>query len=308
MIALPDPNTISRPYRGLSLQDVAVDLDDTDAVTTYLMGREVYRRTRWLLLRNDARLALVEVRTADTLPLFAPVVELRVLAGPGRTTWLEDATIDVGNATALANAVDRVLSPNVDAYAVQGRYEHVNVIWRPEPVRVTVTEVIPPEPAKLYEMARAAIDFDEDLPPIDLVLDAVDLRELAREHRAPAYLLPCRGSGVDLPGDVAFLDTHPPARQDWLLVGCARSQQFHRHFYGSEAQQVDFCPSLRATDHLIGRVLTKCCMLERGVERHKDVVVVPWGSTLDEVRLALRLLNDLGPVAEDGHLGAARTV
>ncbi|MFC7504128.1 hypothetical protein [Nocardioides sp. GCM10030258] len=277
-------------------------------MTAFLMGREVYRRTRWLLLRNDARLALVEVRTANEAPLLAPVVQLRVLSGPARTTWLEDATVDVGSATALAKAVELALSPDVDAYAVQGRYEHVNVIWRPEPVRVTVTEVIPPEPAKLYEMARAAVAFDEDLPPIDLVLDAVDIRELAREHRAPVYLLPCRGSGVDLPGDVAFLDTHPPAREGWLLVGCGRSQQFHRHFYGTDARQVDFCPSIRAADHLTGRVLTKCCMLERGVERHGDRVVVPWGSTLDEVRLALRLLNGLGPVAETGPLGSARTV
>jgi hypothetical protein len=52
-------------------------------------------------------------------------------------------------------------------------------------------------------------------------------------------------------------------------------------------------------------VLTKCCLLERGVEQHGNEAVVPWGSTLDEVRLALRMLTDLGPVVESPRQGSA---
>jgi len=36
-----------------------------------------------------------------------------------------------------------------------------------------VTEVVPPELAKLHAQAREVVEFDEDLPPVRLVLDAV---------------------------------------------------------------------------------------------------------------------------------------
>ena len=51
------------------------------------------------------------------------------------------------------------------AYVVQGRFEHVNFIWRPAPLPVLVTEVIPPHPPKLLAMAEQVVGYDEDLPP-----------------------------------------------------------------------------------------------------------------------------------------------
>ena len=120
------------------------------------------------------------------------------------------------------------------AYVVQGKFEHVNFIWRPAPVQIRVTEVIPPHPPKLLAMAEQVVAYDEDLPPIDLILDAVDVTELVAANPAPHYLLPCRGSGVPAEGDVSFLDTHPPYHDDWLLIGCERSRQFHNHFYLTE--------------------------------------------------------------------------
>ncbi|HYY80921.1 MAG TPA: hypothetical protein VFD04_17335, partial [Actinomycetes bacterium] len=91
-----------------------------------------------------------------------------------------------------------------------------------------------------------------------------------------------------LDAPVEFLDTHPPQRRNWLLLGCERSMQFHRHFYGDEPPQVDLCPRRRGAAG--GRTLTKCCLLDRGVEVDGDAVVVPWGANLDEVRAALRRL------------------
>ena len=127
---------------------------------------------------------------------------------------------------------------------VQGKFEHVNFIWRPAPVQVRVTEVVPPHPPKLLAMAEQVVAYDEDLPPVHLVLDAVDVQRPGRaNHRRRAYLLPCRGSGIRRPaGRSSFLDTHPPYQQDWLLIGCERSRQFHQHFYRTEPRQVDLCP------------------------------------------------------------------
>lgn len=306
MIPLPEPNALTRPYRGLSVQDVDVPLSDESAILDYLVGRDSYRRTEWLLLRNGDEHALVEIRKESYEPLMSPIIEARVLAGPDRTVWIDEPRTDVGNATAMAAAAALFGRTDADAIAVKGRYEHINVIWRPTPVRIVVTEVVPPEPAKLLEMARQAMAFDDELPPIELVLDAVDIRVIAADNPAPQYLLPCRGSGVDLPAPVEFLDTRPAESADWLLIGCERSMQFHRNFYGTDPQQVDLCPHRRSAQIDEGTlVLTKCCLLERGVEQHGNEAVVPWGSTLDEVRLALRLLTKLGPVAEAPRQGSA---
>jgi hypothetical protein len=166
--------------------------------------------------------------------------------------------------------------PGARASVVLGRFEHVNFIWEPAPVAVRVTEVVPPEPPKLLAQAHQAVAYDEDLPPVRLELDAVRVEELAAAHPAPAYLLPCRGSGTQLGAPVEFLDTRPV--------------QFHRHFYGDEPVRVDLCPRTRAAAVPSGATLTKCCLLERGLEVDGDTAVVPWGANLDEVREGLRKL------------------
>jgi hypothetical protein len=305
VIPAPPPNTITRPYRGLSVQEVGVPLTEPE-LTAFLLGREVYRRTDYLVLRNGGATALVAVRKASALPLFSPVVEARVLAGPTDVISIDSPGTDVGNATALAAAAREHHRPGALAYVVRGRYEHVNFLWRPAPVRIRVTEVVPPEPPKLLAMAEQVLAYDEDLPPIELIRDAIDIRELAADHPAPRYLLPCRGSGVEVGAEVAFLDTRPPRRPGWLLVGCERSAQFHRHFYGDEPPRVELCPRRRLyEDPAAFPTLSKCCLRERGVEVEGPAAIVPWGANLDEVRLALRLLTGVGPPESSAVTAAA---
>ncbi|ABL79422.1 MULTISPECIES: hypothetical protein [unclassified Nocardioides] len=293
MISDPLPNLITRPYRGLSVQEVDVELSEA-ALGDLLLGRDVYRRTEFLLLHRGDQWALLAVEKVSTVPLFSPVVGVRLLAGPEQVLMIDSPGTDVGNASALAAVAAEHLREGVLAYAVRGRFEHINFIWQPEPVVIRVTEVVPPWPAKLLTMAQQVVDFDEDLPPIRLELDAVDIGSLAEANPAERYLLPCRGSGVDLPGEVDFLDTRPPTRRDWLMLGCERSLQFHRHFYGDEPARVDLCPRRRVdTDGQGTLTLSKCCLLERGVEVEPGTAIVPWGSNLDEVRVALRRLVGL---------------
>jgi hypothetical protein len=289
VIAEPEPNTITRPYRGLSVQDVDVPLS-AEEIGGLLRRREIYRRTAFLVLRNGGQTALVAVRPEDPGRLFSPVAELRMLSGPATTAWIDEPAADVGNATSLAAAALAGHRDGVLAYVVRGRFQHVNFIWRPAPVPVRVTEVVPPHPPKLFAMAEQAVGYDEDLPPVDLVLDAVDVGELIAANPASHYLLPCRGSGVPTGQDVSFLDCHPPFRRDWLLIGCARSREFHQYFYGARPRQVDLCPKARSAGPDGTRVLTKCCLLERGIGVDGPTAVVPWGANLDEVRAALRAL------------------
>ena len=297
-IELPDPNTITRPYRGLSVQEVDIALTPA-AIEDLLSGREIYRRTAYLALRSRGQTALVAVRPEHPDRLFSPVAQLRVLSGPDTTAWIDAPETDVGNATSLAAAALAQHREGLLAYLVQGRFEHVNFIWRPAPVPIRVTEVVPPHPPKLLAMAEQVVSYDEDLPPVSLVLDAVDVPELVAANPAPHYLLPCRGSGLPADPRVSFLDCHPAYQADWLLIGCERSRQFHEYFYGSQPRRVDLCPKARighqpsAATGAGSRVLTKCCLLERGIEVSGSTAVVPWGANLDEVRAALRALCGL---------------
>jgi hypothetical protein len=308
VIPEPPPNTITRPYRGLSVQEVDIPLTPA-AIEDLLSGREVYRRTSFLVLRNDGQTALAAVRPADPDRLFSPVAELRVLSSPATTMWVGSPGTDVGNASALAQVARAHHRDGVRAYVVQGRFEHVNFIWRPAPVRVRVTEVIPPHPPKLLTMAEQVVGYDEDLPPVELVLDAVDVQDLMARHPAPRYLLPCRGSGAAAGNGVSFLDTHPPYHDDWLLIGCERSRQFHEHFYAAQPRRVDLCPKARtreAASQPAVPVLTKCCLLERGIEVDGATAVVPWGANLDEVRAALRALCGVPPAGVPALKGTGR--
>jgi hypothetical protein len=294
MIPEPEPNTITRPYRGLSVQEVDIPLTP-EAIEGLLSRREIYRRTTYLALRSQGQTALVAVEPADPGRLLSPVAQLRVLSGPDTTAWIDAPEADVGNATSLAAVALAHHRNGLLAYLVQGRFEHVNFIWRPAPVPIRVTEVVPPHPPKLLAMAEQVVGYDEDLPPISLALDAVDVPELVAANPAPHYLLPCRGSGLPANSQVSFLDTHPDYHPDWLLIGCERSRQFHQHFYGTQPRRVDLCPKARVAQAAPGdpacpRVLTKCCLLERGIEVSGSTAVVPWGANLDEVRGALRAL------------------
>jgi hypothetical protein len=270
-----------------------VDFQLTEAsILDHLIGREVYRRTDFLALRNGADTAVVMVAKQSLEPLFSPVTDALVISPPDDTAYVEDPSVDVGNATALA----RVAVPGKLATVVVGMFSHVNFLYRPAPIRIRVTEVVPPHPPKLLTQAAQVVAFDEDLPPVDLVLDAVAIDDLVAANPAETYLLPCRGSGAAPDGArLAFLDTRPAGREDWLLIGCERSLQFHRHFYGDEPPQVDLCPRARlaadpefaTSDEL---ALIKCCLLERGIEVDGRCAVVPWGANLDEIRTGLRTL------------------
>src|SRR5258708_37905936 len=129
----------------------------------------------------------------------------------------------------------------------------------------------------------------------------------------PAASLPPSGSlgrcggwgGARRGAGVAYLDQRP-TRQSWTLVGCARSRQLHRWFYGDpEPPTVDLCPRAVAARSGSGvPTLTKCCLLEEDVVRDGNCVVVPWGASLDEVR---RGLTEVALLSEPAWTPAGRT-
>jgi len=281
--ALPERNLVPGRYRGVAVARVDVDLT-AETLTGYFLGREVYRRTRFVVARNGSDTAVLRVAKPPGDNLFQPVTRVDVLALPAETRYVVSPQTDTAIPSGLAEAAQR-LAPGVRAVAVEGRYQHVSLIIGPDPLRVVVREIVPPRPAKLLDQARRLLDIIDALPPMTLVPEVVDVERLAASVDTPAVLMPCRGSGGDVPGmAVQYLDERPE-RQDWTLVGCARSRQIHQWFYGSPAPGIDLCPFSRGEPD--GPTLTKCCMQEEHVVEGSTWVSVPWGSSLDQVRDAL---------------------
>jgi len=270
----------------VSVSSVDCALDEP-SLRRHFLGREVYRRTRFLVVRNGEETAVVAVQKSSGDPLFSPVTALELLAGPAECVYLEEPEVDTAVPSALAQVATR-RAPGVRGVVVQGRYGHVSFILDPDPLRVTVREVAPPYPPKLVDQTRRVLDLAEHLPPIELVPDVVELDDLARTRPSESYLLPCRGGRVSVEGaGTDYLDEHP-AQRPWTLIGCERSQQIHEWFYDERAEQVDICPRKRAGG--TGAVLTKCCLLESGIEVEDGRVVVPWGASLSQISEGLTAL------------------
>jgi hypothetical protein len=283
-------NLVPLPYRRVSVQRHDGPLTER-ALAAHFLGREAYRRTDFVVLRSaEGQTAIIAITCADREPLFSPITSVEFVAGPGTCRYVIDPATDTANRSALADLARRLGVGPDETLVVEGRFDHVNFIHRPAPLVVRIVEVTPPDPPKILEMARHVLSY-ADLPPIVLDFEPIDVRALCLSVQPNAYLLPCRSGGLDdLGAPVHFLDERPAVREDWTLVGCERSLQFHRHYYGDEPPRVEMCPR-RIAGARDEPTLLKCCLLEFHVEAEGAVLTVPWGSDLAMVETALRQLS-----------------
>lgn len=275
------------PYRRVSFQPYAGEMSDS-AIEAHLLGREIYRRTDIVVLHNDKQqMAVAAVQRKDSEQLFTYAEKVEILALPETCVFIKDPETDPANPSALARAAKNHAVSAVQTAVIIGMFDHVNIIHRPEPLSVRVVEVTPPAPPKLYQMAQHVLSY-ADLPPIELQLETIDLRDLCAKVKPEAFLVPCRSGGLDnLGAPVFFLDERPQPRRNWTLIGCERSLQFHCHYYGDEPPRVEMCPRRLTADNGIATLL-KCCLLEFDIEQDGNIGVVPWGADLALVEAALR--------------------
>lgn len=280
-------NLVELPYRGVSVQPYDGDMTEA-AITAHLMGREAYRRTTMLVLRGkDDSYAVAAIGPRDRGPLFASIDHVEVLALPETCRFVIDPETDCGNRSALARLAEKSGVGPDGTLICQGKYDHINFIHHPDPLVIRVVEVSPPDPPKLFHLIEHVLTY-ADLPPIKIELECIELRDLAAGTRPKSFLVPCRSGGLDdLGAPVHFLDERPVAREEWVLIGCERSLQFHRHYYGDEPPRIEMCPRAIAgkRNHL---TMLKCCLLEFGIEKDGEVMVVPWGSDLATIEQALK--------------------
>lgn len=281
-------NLVPLPYRHVSVQPYAGPLTEA-AIIEHLLGKDSYRRTRYVVLEQGEQCAVAAVGRHSETPLFSPITSVSVLALPDTCALVWDDSVDPGNPTSLANkAVALGLGPE-STLVVHGMDGHVNFIHHPAPLKVRVIEVVPPNPPKLLRLAQKVLNYADDLPPMQLLPETITLESLAAQApQAEAYLIPCRASGLNFSVPTYFLDERP-ARRNWTMVACERSRQIHRHFYNDDAPCVEMCPRQIVRDS--GELtLLKCCLLENHVEAAGSCVIVPWGSNLAQVKEGLETL------------------
>lgn len=285
-------NIVPNRYRQVAL---ATDLDSLDPawLVDHFTGREAYMRTRFIVARRGNDTALLEVDRQNDTDLFSPIVEVRVLAEPQDCTYVITDWADAGIPSHLAAVAED--HPGYRCVVIEGRYSHVSFILNPAPIRLHVLDIVPPFPSKLVDQVKRVLDRAENLPPIVVVPVLTDSRDVLAEERDPVpprLLVPCRGSGIDIENTtVSYLDERP-TQADWVLLGCERSDQIHNWFYKKPPDLVDTCPRkfLAGMDQGNGPILTRCCLLQEGIEDRSEAVFVPWGASLDEVHEALELI------------------
>ncbi len=304
------PNIMPRRYRKVSVANVG-SLSD-DHLMAYFSGREAFRHTKFVVAftkkdsRDTQECALVELARDGSRDLFSVPIGVRVIASAHDCVFVHDGSVDIGIASHMAAVAQRF--PAKRCVVVEGRYHHVSFLLNPEPVEITLLDVVPPRPSKLADQVARVLDFDEGLPPTVITEHIVDSRSLLAESTETqetsvslegGLTVPCRGGGITVDGvETSHLDERPP-QAGATLLGCKRSQQIHRWFYGDDPPRiVDWCPrrlipdTPAATAGSPGLKLIRCCLLSEGFERTGDTMIVPWGATLAEVHKALVALSE----------------
>ena len=166
--------------------------------------------------------------------ILVPVADAEIVASPGEMAFVDAPEIDTGNATQMPPPPPRAARARActSSRAVPARELH----RRAGADRRRVVEVVPPEPPKLLEMARAVVDVDEDLPPLELDFRADRPARAGRgaPRRPLPVSLPLRAASSSTARACDFLDAGARRRRPAPLVGCERSRQIHAALYGHE--------------------------------------------------------------------------
>ena len=290
-------NLVPAQYREVSVAEVPVPLEE-GALRAYLTGRDVYRRTRYVIARNGGACMLAEVSKQSEQPLFSPVTSVTVLARADETALVDAPDVDTAVPTQLARAAAEH-APGARCVIVRGRYGHVSFILDPAPVRIRVLEVVPPWPPKLVDQLSRVLDARRGPA-------AGRAGPRAGRPEGPGRPPPRRAVPVPLPGRPGRPRTEPPRSPTWT-----RSRRASRGRWsgapapgpsttGSTATRCRRSTCARATWPPTGRrggpLLTKCCLLEDRVACDGDTVVVPWGASLAQISEGLRLAVAARPV------------
>ena len=125
-------NFVPPRYRQVSVQPYE-GVMTVEAITAHLLGKEAYRRTRYVVLEQPSAWAVAIVGRDNDEALFSPITDVTMLTLPDTCRLAEDDTVDTANPTALA-AKARALGMRAEVtLIVRGQDGHVGRPQRLEP-------------------------------------------------------------------------------------------------------------------------------------------------------------------------------
>lgn len=271
--------------RVVGVKEVSFPLTRNE-IKRNLLGKEVYRRTRYLILHGKGGYALARVAKRDTDTLFRRISRVEVLSLPDETAWVESPEADVWN---LGGVAEIAAEQKARCTIVKGLYQYVNFALDENPLQIHVYDTIPPEPPRLVEYARKAAAHIK--APVILKTIVVDTRRFAEDLKSDEVVFQCH-----IPGTLSrkkrtyFLNETPRIHEGNVgLVGCEMSKRIFDHIYSFKPEFRDTCPK-NIFDPRDTPSIMRCCLQEKEVVKNGNVVVVPWGFSFENVVKAMNLL------------------
>lgn len=277
--------------KEVSVHKVEVHLTD-EKIRTYLLGRNAYIRTRFVLLNNDKSWAVAEVEKEDVNGVLQPITSVRVISLPEETMFVDEPSLEVLSASEMGRLRESV---GKNCVIVRGKSEHISFFAKEEPFELTIYDVVPPNPTKLIGLVEETLRSILQDAYVRYEVVEEDINGLEGVAGTRELLFPCRASGLNHKGKIGYMDDPPVLSPQQIreakVVGCSLSARIFKAVYGSEPQLINMCPvDLLENAGIDGPVLTKCCKVKEGFEVRGKVAVVPWGARVSDVADALKAL------------------
>jgi hypothetical protein len=232
-------NLVPLPYSRVAVQHVDSVLNQTE-LKSFLRGKEAWFETDYVVFRQGGDCAVVELREENRDDMFCGITDVSTVSLPDTWHWVEDLSVDTGNPSALAEKARALAIAVSETLVVNGLYEHVDFIHRPQPTVIDIFDLSPPDPPRLLDMVKRVI-ANRAFPAIVLNPRIQSIPAMVPQLHDKPILFPCGISQLKAKVSAAYLD-ETPGRQDWILVGCERSREMHRHIYGDEPPRIELCP------------------------------------------------------------------
>lgn len=272
--------------KDVSMREVDIPLT-RDAISSLMEGWTSYKRTDSLVLKHGDDYAVVRLHKEPGTGLFRETSHNEILSLPEDTIFVEDPDMDVLNTPAMARLQAEHPGKTI---VVRGMFSHISFVHGLKPVRLVVTDSIPPTPCKLQVLVQRALDSGYIDHPVVPEYRIIDMADRIPEVRTGSVMFPCRVSHLSAEKPFFFLDDAPKDIDgDVTLIGCHLSERIFKELYGYDPPFLTVCPAdyIRPGE----KTLVKCCKIKEGhVRTSEDVVQVPWGATVPEI---VDAINDL---------------
>ena len=257
------------------------------------VGKQVYWKTRYLLLTNRDEWAVVKVRSEGS-GLFRQVSQIDIIALPKDIEYIENPLLNVLSISTMAQEASKT---SKRAVIVKGAFDHVSFIQGETAIVLNVYDVVPPKPSKLVDLTEKALARQNIDRPVILMPKILDVHTLVSSTDS-LVMFPCHTSGVNLKPNnqtVLFLDEAPALSRSEAksvtLVGCDLSRKVFNSQYGVLPKFRNMCPkkwALKESSDELGLCL--CCLEDSDFRREGNLLVLPWGVTSKQVEAAIKSL------------------